>query len=178
MRKARGRRQRARFAHQLGQALAFDELEHQIERAVLQLTEVTGGHHVRMLDATRGDRFTLEARDDLGEGGHLLVQDLDRHGLAHVHVLGAIDRAHAATADQCFDSVAPGKQGAKQSIALSRLFVVARAHGLVFWKALHRESRTTASACLSLRGEAHYRWNLQLIPRCRTIFSPASRPRA
>ena len=76
---------------------------------------------MRVLDATGRDRFTLEARDDLGEGRHLLVQDFDRHRLAHVDVLGAIHRAHAATADQRFDAVAPSKQGAQQSIALGDL---------------------------------------------------------
>ena len=143
----------------LGEALPLDELEHQIERTILQLAEVTGRYDVWVLDATRGYCFTLEARHHLREGRHLLVQNLDRHRLAHVDVLGAIHRAHAATANQCFDPVAPSKQGAEQSIALSRLFVVARAHGFVFWKALHRESRTTASACLPLRAAARRRSN-------------------
>ena len=55
-----------RPARDLGaQALALDVLEHEEERAVLELAEVGGGRDVRVLDVRRGHRLALEARDDL-----------------------------------------------------------------------------------------------------------------
>ena len=55
----------------LAQARALDELEHEEERAVLELAEVGGGDDVRVVDVRRRHRLALEARDDLGQARHL-----------------------------------------------------------------------------------------------------------
>ena len=99
-------RERARRPSVVAQALAFDVLEHEEERAVLELAEVGRGGDVRVLDVRGGHRLALEARDDLGHARHLGVEHLDRDALAHERVLGRVDRAHAALAEERVDAVA------------------------------------------------------------------------
>ena len=49
----------------LAEARSLDELEHEEERAVLELAEVGRGRDVRMIDVRGRHRLALEARDDL-----------------------------------------------------------------------------------------------------------------
>ena len=69
-----------------------------------------------MLDVRGGHGLSLEACDHLGEPTHLGMEDFDGHALVHVRVLGLIDRAHAALADQPFDEVAPTEHGSDERL--------------------------------------------------------------
>ena len=100
----------------IAQALAFHEFEDQVERAIFQLTEVRGRRHVRVLDARGSDGLPFEPRHHLRQVCHLPVEHLDRDGLAHVHVLGAVHRPHAAGTQQAFHAVALGEHGADQRL--------------------------------------------------------------
>ncbi len=102
---------RLQLVEQLAEALALDQLEHEEERAIGQLAEVARRDDVGVRDVTGRDRFTLEPRHDLGCARHRRVQDLERHLLAHVDVLGAVDGAHAAFAQHLDDAVAIGDDG-------------------------------------------------------------------
>ena len=79
----------------LAQRVPLDVLEDEEERAVLEHAEVGRGGDVRVVDVRGGQRLALEARDDLGQAAHLRVKHLHREALAHVGVLGLVDRAHA-----------------------------------------------------------------------------------
>ena len=62
--------------------------------------------------ASRSKRATTS-----GMPRHLGVQHLDRDPLAHEHVLGPVDRAHAALAEQPLDAVALGQDLAHEARA-------------------------------------------------------------
>ena len=62
------------------------------------LTAIQGLRDVRVVDACRGDCLPLEARDDVGNGRQLLVEDLERHLLSHEDMLGEVHAAHPALA--------------------------------------------------------------------------------
>ena len=100
----------------LTEALALHELEREEERAVLELAEVRRRDDVRMIDVRRCHRFPLEARDDLRLAGHLRVEHLDRHALAHERVLGLVHRAHAALTEEALDLVAIADRAADERL--------------------------------------------------------------
>ncbi len=92
-------------ADELGEALALDVLEHEIERAVGELAEIRRHGDVRVVDAAGRDRLELEPLHDLRHGRHFAVQYLHRDGLAHQDVLTAVHGAHAADAELLVDPV-------------------------------------------------------------------------
>ncbi|MGC4095280.1 MAG: hypothetical protein QM756_46625 [Polyangiaceae bacterium] len=112
--------QRPRFVErpigldQRRQALSLDELQRQVKRSVFQAAKVGRGRDVGVLDARRGHGLALEARHHLGHRRHLAVQHLDGDRLAHVHVLRAVHRAHAARAEQRYDAIAPSQHFADE----------------------------------------------------------------
>ena len=55
---------------------------------------------VRVADLRRGARLAAEALDEVGHPAVARVQDLERDPLADLDVLGEVDLAHAALADQ------------------------------------------------------------------------------
>lgn len=91
--------------HRIAKALSFDEFQNQKERTVVELSEIGRGCDVRMIDVRRCHRFAFEARDDFRQATHLGVKNFHREPLSHVRVLGLIDRAHSAFAEQLFDFV-------------------------------------------------------------------------
>ncbi len=104
----------------LAQAAALDELEHQEERTVLELSEVRGRRDVRVIDVGGGHRLALEARHDFGHAAHLRVEHLHREALAHVGVLGLVDRTHPAFADQALDEVTPAERHPDEGLRPAR----------------------------------------------------------
>ena len=110
----------AALGDDLAQAASLDVLEHQKERAVVELAEVGRRGDVRVVDVRRRHRLALEARDDLGQAAHLRVQHLHREALAHVGVLGLVDRAHPALADEPLDEVAPAEGRADERLRPAR----------------------------------------------------------
>src|SRR6185503_6553340 len=84
----------------------FDVLEHEKEGAVVEATEIRRGDDVRMLDVRDGARFSLEAGDDVGDGGELAVQHLDGHALSHVDVLTEVDTSHRTFAEERIEPIA------------------------------------------------------------------------
>ena len=79
------------------------------------LPKSVAARDVRVLDVRRGHRLALEARDDLGHAAHLGVKHLHREALAHVRVLGLVDRAHPPLADEPLDQVAPAEASCRRA---------------------------------------------------------------
>ena len=87
---------------------AVDVLHREEERASRQAPEVGGCGDVRALDVARRDRLPLEAGDDVGHRRPLGQQHLEGEELAQVQMLGAVDDAHPALAEDRVDAVAVG----------------------------------------------------------------------
>src|SRR5262249_55467723 len=67
--------------------------------AVVRLPEVGDVDDVRVGDQARGARLAQEALDRLLAAAVAVVQDLNRHLLADVDLLGPINDAHSAASD-------------------------------------------------------------------------------
>jgi hypothetical protein len=99
-----------------GQALAIEMLHRDVEQAVLGTAEVEQTHHVRALDSARCMRLALEARDRGGVSRELATQDLQRDPPLHHQVIGRVDGAHPAFAEQLGDAEPPGHHRAEQGV--------------------------------------------------------------
>ena len=113
-------------AEGIAQAVALQVLKDQEEGAVFGAAEVGGDGDVGVLGARHGDGFALKAGHQLRVLRGLGMQHLERHPLAHEHVLRQVNRPHAAGAEHALDSVAAGDE---------------RAVGLgdaIFYRLLHR----------------------------------------
>ena len=64
-----------------------------------------------MLEAGHQQRFALEAFAELRIGGDVVVHDLDHDLPAEVELLGQVDAAHAAFAEQA-DGLIPAQKNA------------------------------------------------------------------
>jgi len=89
----------------IAQALAFHQLHHEIDDAVIRVPEIGNVHDVRVADFV--DRFGLleKARDEARIGAQVRAQHLDGHPLADHGVLGQIDRTHASLSQDTGDLV-------------------------------------------------------------------------
>jgi len=115
--------QAADAGEQRGQVLAVHQL-HRDEGVALALADVVDAHHPRMGDLPRGAdlaREALQAGRVLLEG---LGQELQGDRLADAQVVGAVDLAHGARAQQTHDAVAPLQHHPREEGA-----VVDRGHG-------------------------------------------------
>ena len=101
------RRQAADALQQRGEVLAVDVL-HRQEVPALRLADVVHAADVAVRDAPRDPHLAAEAREHLLAAGGA-GQELERDGLAEREVVGAIDLAHAALAQERHDPVAPGE---------------------------------------------------------------------
>ena len=95
-------------AYRLGERVAFEQLEHEVERAIVLAPAVEHLHDARVVDGRGGARLAQEAL-----GGHLRAREARVHQLqgdAPVRelVLRHVHRAHAAGAEQAFDPVFAG----------------------------------------------------------------------
>ena len=83
----------------------LDELHREVQTA-LDLAGVVDGDDVGMLELGRRARLADEALAELLACGQLRVQQLERDRAPQMHVLRAIDDAHAAAPGHLVDAVA------------------------------------------------------------------------
>ena len=91
-------RQPAEPADAVLERLALDVLEDDVG-PVLVLAGVDHPDDVRVRELRDRARLASEALQLVGVGGHLPVQELDRHAALEVDVEGPIDRRHSSSAD-------------------------------------------------------------------------------
>ena len=100
-------RQRPASVQELGQALARHALHDDVaHRAVA--TGVEHRHDTRVVQPSRGARFTLEALHEQRVIRVLGRKDLDRHDPLEQLVAGAVNRTHPAASEDVEQLVAPG----------------------------------------------------------------------
>ena len=92
--------------HALAQRLAFEQLRHDVGRALV-VTRVVDRQDVGMVELARGAGLLLEAAEPVGVGREGGGQDLDRHVARQARVAGAVDLAHSARAQESRDLVGP-----------------------------------------------------------------------
>ena len=90
---------------QIRQEHAVEKLEHHVERAVLELSEVGNVDAVRMVDAADGKRLALEALIDLVDALDLGMKKLQRERAPNGNVLREIDAPHPSGAEDTGNSV-------------------------------------------------------------------------
>ena len=83
----------------IGQGLAAHVLHGEVGRP-LELADVVDVHHVGVLQARLGARLQHQAFDQVGAAAQLAPQDLDGHRPLQAEVVGQVDRAHPALAQQ------------------------------------------------------------------------------
>ena len=100
--------ERAGLAEHGREVLAGDVLHREVEApaGVVDLAEVEDPDRVRVGEARDDPRLVEEAVDRAGLAGEVAPQDLEGERLAHPDVLGPVDRAHAALADERDEPVA------------------------------------------------------------------------
>ena len=81
------------------QRLALDELEHECGAAI-DVLEAINRADVGMIQRRQHARFALEAREALRIGREDVRQDFDRDVATELLIMGAIDLAHAANAEE------------------------------------------------------------------------------
>ena len=89
-----------------GEVLAVDVL-HAQEVLAFDLVDVVDAADVRVRDLPREADLGVEAREEPGVGGDRLREELQGDGLAELQVVGAVDLAHPAAAEEADDPVAP-----------------------------------------------------------------------
>ena len=89
----------------IGQALAVEELHHEVVAPVGQPPEREDVDDVRVADLVDRARLVDEPAHQLGIGGDLRRQHLDRDALADDGLDAGVDRPHAALADLALDAV-------------------------------------------------------------------------
>ncbi len=76
---------------------------HRHERTAVPLGDVMNPADIGMRDLAGGARLVAQARR---QSGFVSAQEFQRNGLAQREIVGAIDFAHAAAAEQADDAVA------------------------------------------------------------------------
>ncbi len=90
-------RERPLVAEERAQVLPFEVLHHQVGRAAVERTGVAHAGDVLALHLRGGLAFAEEALDHVGADQGVREEELDRHPLAEVNVLGRDDDAHPPT---------------------------------------------------------------------------------
>ena len=98
------------------EVLAAQELHDEVELAVLRLAEVDDADGVRVIEPARRARLGDEARRRVLFADEVRVDDLDRDRAPEVRLLGAVDAAHPADADEIEDHVAARQRAADERI--------------------------------------------------------------
>ncbi len=103
-----------------GEVFAVDVL-HGEEVPPVDLADVVDAADVGMRDAARVTHLGVEALDEGGLRGEFLRQEFQRDRLAELQIVGAVDLAHAAVADQPDDAVPVGQdRPGRKSAAIER----------------------------------------------------------
>ena len=103
-----------------GQGPPAQQLHHQVEDAVLGLTEVDDLDHARLVEPAGEPGLAQEALGGLAIVGQLGVHDLDRDLAIDRQLDRAVDRAHAALAQRLADLEAPVEDAADQRVVVGR----------------------------------------------------------
>jgi hypothetical protein len=93
-------------AEKRGQVLAVDVL-HGEEPPALRLAEVVEAAHVLVRHLASDAQLVVKLRQVFGVGGDAFREELQRDRLLERQVVGAVDLAHAAPAQQGNQSIAP-----------------------------------------------------------------------
>ena len=88
---------------------ALQVLHHHVRSAGLQRPDVDDARHVLALDLDRRASFPREPRHGFGIAQRVGKQELDRHPLVELDVVGSDDDAHAARAEDLVDAVLAGE---------------------------------------------------------------------
>ena len=96
--------QMADAAEQGSEVLAVHVL-HGEEVLAVHFAHVVHATHVRVRDLAGQPRLCEQARELRGVGGHGPREELQRHDLAELEVVGAVHLAHASLADQGHDAI-------------------------------------------------------------------------
>jgi hypothetical protein len=110
----------ADLRHSLVERLAFEQLEHEERRSLLEASGVVDVADVRAADGRGGARFAEEALDDHPGRRQLLREHLDGDALADVDVLGLVHGGHPATPDFARDLVLPRQDGSYRDLRRGR----------------------------------------------------------
>ena len=103
---------------QLAKGAAVQELHGQVNLPVGETTEVIDAHDVVVADGRGGQSLALKAADRLGARGNLGTEQLQRHDLADIDVLGSVDSAHPARTHPVEQPETPGDYLADPAIIL------------------------------------------------------------
>ena len=103
-----GARQPADALQERRQVLAVHVLHGQVELAVHQ-ADVVDAADVGVGDLARVPHLAPEALEHVRAVGERTAQELERHGLRELEVIGAVDVAHAAAAEEPDHAVAAGQ---------------------------------------------------------------------
>src|SRR5436853_7711619 len=95
-----GRIEPAVFVQQGVKRDAFDVLHHDARPLRIVERRIVKGHDVWMLKASHEQRFALKSLAEFGVGGDVVVHDFDDDLPSQVGLLGQIDSAHAAFAEE------------------------------------------------------------------------------
>ncbi len=96
------------------------ELHDEVELAVGRLAEVDDADRVRVVQPARRARLGDEARGGVLLADQVRVDDLHRDGAPEVRLLGAVDAAHSADADELEDQVAARQRAPDERIIGAR----------------------------------------------------------
>ena len=97
---------------------------HDHERLARVLTEVEERHDAPMTEARQSDCLPSEARAELGGRCEDRMEELDRDRLVELHVGRAVDRSHAAAADEVRDPVFPADRRVDSRVGTFVSFLV------------------------------------------------------
>ena len=112
-------RQPADPPEQRRQILAVDVL-HREEVPAVHLADVVDAAHVRVRHLPRRPHLREEPIEQRPVRGEAVRQELQRDRLAELQVVGAVDLAHPAAADQPDDPIALREDGARREAARAR----------------------------------------------------------
>ena len=93
--------------------LAVDVLHREIQIA-LDLADVVDATDVGMRDLPRRPDLVVKLREPARVGREILRQEFQRHGLAEAQIVGAVDLAHPAAAEQSDHAVPAVEHGARR----------------------------------------------------------------
>ncbi len=112
----------------LAEGFAFQKLHGDVGGAVIGLAGFVNGDNVRVMNASCGSRFILEAQQEVGVIQQLAAQDFKRHRtVAHRDLLGKVDRPHAPRAQLADQPETARKARSEMGVNLSHS---GKPHGL------------------------------------------------
>ena len=102
------------------QIIPLEDLHHKEQGAVVRAAEVGDGYTVGIRESTGGFGLSFESLGHVLHMGELRVNEFDCHGLVHENVIGSVDMAHAAFAEQAEQQIASVEEGADHRIGAIR----------------------------------------------------------